>query len=921
LFLLLWANDYWYVSYPGKVILKKSTQTIDFLNSAHLKILPTHQMYPGKDDKKMYGVDLEDLANKQHFLTKTRVAFMSYEQCHYWDTTSDNHAYITFQQPYSCHCDEENEGQGSYCVYDPYPRKIMGDELDSIVKEIPAQDIENYTAIEPATEVSRVELSDGSFAVVERQSDLFYGDPDLGNHQLNDISYYDVSCTEPLSLAMKNHDFGMGSESGVWLDDIDILELSGLKNTIKTFGCNGHTINMLPTTTETINQQTYEQRVASAFALSLDVSHHQHNIKIELEPNPLDFLLVKFNFATSASRTVEKWLKSILGDFWGNLISWIVKWFLEIVEFLVNMTLTVTATVTNAANSFVTPNLFEFTFNEFNMNVEALVTHNSVATLDDPLKNKVQVGIRRINSSILSTDQVKADIVWQSPQCKQLLGPDDLLSWAKALITCPTELVTNISKEVGDPFNAFAASLVDAVLDISGAINGILRETVVTEITKLEKDNLLAALITDTITDFNNKPFLWNNDVNGGNSAPVPPPAWGLSLFCASGSAAASSSPYCTIANLFSGDIFNNTNNSCISMKLERLGAKTHYRSLGDIQLNEDEYETHPPVRYCVGDVTQKDAPDYSTKDLVELFDFKEIESSEVNSKKPSDWRAQCAMYGEFSFANKLSGTYKDDAGNFIDYALKILPTHRTEFLVNEVFVCKGSDDCALGENKPISMRAHVASCSMLSDMWYHTNVQGEWRNLLLDMDNNKFLARPLFHLIIDETDVPVSEKMEELMDDMLFSCRETLEDLNWTLNSDYPFPDEDPQSLMCNSFSEIRVKTMVNGQQDNGIVIPNNEKVHLKISLDPGDFAGQLADLWVYLDVPFGPRVSFTQTGWHQGEHLTAQLELAPFGVPLYDSFLPAGSYQLFFSVDENANGIRDDSVLSSVRFTVVEP
>jgi len=111
-----------------------------------------------------------------------------------------------------------------------------------------------------------------------------------------------------------------------------------------------------------------------------------------------------------------------------------------------------------------------------------------------------------------------------------------------------------------------------------------------------------------------------------------------------------------------------------------------------------------------------------------------------------------------------------------------------------------------------------------------------------------------------------------------------------------------------------------VNGS-DATTSIEAGNNVSITISLNVGSHAGQDADCWVWAETPFGNYSYVYPQGWQQGIVPTMQFPLAnvitPFEV-LGDSTLPAGDYQVHFSVDNNADGHKDDSWSDSIQFKI---
>ena len=108
--------------------------------------------------------------------------------------------------------------------------------------------------------------------------------------------------------------------------------------------------------------------------------------------------------------------------------------------------------------------------------------------------------------------------------------------------------------------------------------------------------------------------------------------------------------------------------------------------------------------------------------------------------------------------------------------------------------------------------------------------------------------------------------------------------------------------------FGAIDIKA--NGS-DGPVTVANATPVSIDISIDPGGYAGQNADWWVYLDGYFSSTDYYSYVvprGWVPGFRQTAAYPLFPFaGRNILNMRLPPGSYVFCFATDSNADGIMD--------------
>lgn len=103
-------------------------------------------------------------------------------------------------------------------------------------------------------------------------------------------------------------------------------------------------------------------------------------------------------------------------------------------------------------------------------------------------------------------------------------------------------------------------------------------------------------------------------------------------------------------------------------------------------------------------------------------------------------------------------------------------------------------------------------------------------------------------------------------------------------------------------------------------LTVSHGTPVSITVSLDPGNRPLKKADWWVVAHTPFVPPNNWYSyvypKGWQPGIHVCVQrppFQLArPFEV--LNMVLPAGDYTFYFALDENADGIVDQTWLDSV-------
>ena len=136
-----------------------------------------------------------------------------------------------------------------------------------------------------------------------------------------------------------------------------------------------------------------------------------------------------------------------------------------------------------------------------------------------------------------------------------------------------------------------------------------------------------------------------------------------------------------------------------------------------------------------------------------------------------------------------------------------------------------------------------------------------------------------------------------------------------------------DALEMVCGAESWGRVTLNAGGPtpdikangSDGPLTVSPSTPVSITGSLDPGDQAGQNADWWVYADTPFGQYSYVHPSGWQPGLIRTIAAPL--FALPsteILNRTLPAGDYVIYFAVDDNADGILDETWYDSVEVTV---
>jgi parallel beta-helix repeat protein len=107
-------------------------------------------------------------------------------------------------------------------------------------------------------------------------------------------------------------------------------------------------------------------------------------------------------------------------------------------------------------------------------------------------------------------------------------------------------------------------------------------------------------------------------------------------------------------------------------------------------------------------------------------------------------------------------------------------------------------------------------------------------------------------------------------------------------------------------------------------LTVSKETPVSITVSLDPGDQAGENADWWVVAHTPFDTPLNWYSyvypEGWRYGIFPCVQTPLyqVPPSFEVLNMALPPGDYTFYFAIDENADGIVDETWKDSVEVRV---
>jgi hypothetical protein len=631
-----------------------------------------------------------------------------------------NGQYLTIASPYLCDCDP-NSG-GPYCVADPYPRAV-----DPGIFSTLASGQRHYVYCSGSDPLGT------DAAIVEDESFWIEGetiDSMVAGHERWQMPLLDL------------------------IGGLSPARRAALVTHVQELICTGRWARRLPVGPQTPLAGApgeIGKKVSSGTGIVLAAQVQMPTFYVTIEAGPI---LIDFEMGYEA----EQWFEE---NWWSWPLGWLVEWTLEFFATIASILATVTTEI-------LAPNTSTFEIGDMELLAHGIVAHHTrMSPLEiNPnlleIQPELHAGARRLASNIPVVNQTLIGDFLPEYQSCDLENAEDFLDWALALFSCGLTQLENLVNFATAPIVAMVKSFHALSIDViaGGAINSVIMSAVVEGVTQMEDEAAIAGMIDGWAHD--QILLLYYLDVNGmagdasqdmgvdvGGLTPakaaarmtrvLPPPFSSLCVGTRSASMA------CLLARAFVGS----ADSFVPQINITQMGAKTHYRSMDeiapDMPLTPIDYLdaglswNYPPVRYCVtGDTPLGAAPyssqllannglfdylDMETDDLIEqLRDLNEIEVDSLLEPTPTDWRTQCAMFADFRItANYFLDEVPLPAGGSANFELRVLPSRRTNFLINEVFVCEDDAACNPIELSPLRDRAELATCSMLADIWYRS--------------------------------------------------------------------------------------------------------------------------------------------------------------------------------------------------------
>jgi hypothetical protein len=731
---------------------------IDLMHATNLQIVPLHDPknangYSTKlsalDQRSSYldrawvvsglkGSECQDLLHKQVKWSKGVPALVDS------GGTSLSGAYFTYIQPFKCLCNgpqSDNPSTDNFCVVDPWPRPVMIDQFGaSALQNSQWQVHEAFcnagigTAGNPAGD----QVDAGNTTAFTPSETLFSVEDSLAD-------FYQKGGMSPASLQQLGSVFEELGCSGRRMTRLAIGPQLGLG-----FQLAAQQANVL-----------FGKRVTSATGFKLSTRVQMGGIKATLEPSAT--LRIKLLFFAQ----LEEWVQEKVGIF-----GFLVKWILRLVRLVFEDTLSAIASLTLELLK-TAGNTASVDFGSLDLEVHGLLSHVSAPDGSSAL----EIGVRRVTSSVPAISQVNFGLKWNTPACAELSASSSIGNKIKNALKCVMETIQALIDHAAYPVTHFVAEDCLGLMTKLGEITSAkLTDTALGAATTLEHKSNIAGLIASAMRSVLLRPYYLVGPATTPQAAmaikpgdessetqqiqkKLPPP---FNQVCMLSSQPTFS---CLVANLFAGQ------RRLPGATIVRMGAMTHYRSFweGDQKSIATDWN-FPTVRYCIGgDVppTPPNLTDYSFDEpqglLHRLTDFDEIDRTASQQDRTTDWRTQCAAFMDLhvrTHSRIPAQTFTLPAPPQAD--LIAVPSVRSNFLLNEVFFCPDNGHCdptapvpaadatAAAKNANLRYRALLATCSLLGDLWYapcptdaagnHCDQVTLYHNALADADKSQQL-------------------------------------------------------------------------------------------------------------------------------------------------------------------------------------
>lgn len=650
------------IAWDGAVDVQARPVVIDLKQKTRLSLLPLHSPNDGlgPDGSNSYSLTDIKFPDRQKNMLDQALIVTNLDATTCWSFV-ENPSYLTFSQPVKCNCPTEPGGKG-YCVTELYPRDVVQTALLQYAVNT------DYSFLALCNDPLRVKSAPykNLFALAAQGAD-----PDLSNKKV----------TTPFFQHFNSNAAGQIT-----------VPIQAAYDDVVQFGCSGRLskyaeVGLQVTQSFGTYTGTIGEGASSSAGIELATSVEMGGLMIDLIPG-------EARFSMGVLAQFEEWVKKRYKSF----LAWFLKWIVRLLGGTVNIDVAI------LLPSPGLPNAASLRLDPLDIKIHGVLSQVSQNNVDG-----LEIGTRRIQTNLprIDEDDWKLEVKWDAANCKNIFASNQsLLDRFKSIIGCPLDLIEGFAALVLGPVTTFLGKeMLEVFVDLTDKLNDMIFDTVVKETAKMEEGNILAILLQDSAEQFFFEPYYVQPMGDPVKAAVGTLPA-GLALACG---AAPNPSIACALAHLMVG---NGMVETSAKVEILRVGAKTHYRSMDAFDARDPSF-CFPPVRYCVVGDNPSGAPVFDADDRRATQDFDEVDVAEQGGL---DWHHQCAMFVDFS---------PQAVGHIVTptatYEIGVWPSKRTEYLINEIFVCRNSAHChPASEPNFLAQRAELAACSILGDIWGH---------------------------------------------------------------------------------------------------------------------------------------------------------------------------------------------------------
>jgi len=488
---------------------------------------------------------------------------------------------------------------------------------------------------------------------------------------------------------------------------------------VNYYGCAQTKLTKIELDSTSSDGQNY---VTSAAGIETNIKSDLGKYIVEVESHFGNPGVIWIDLGLSASleqKMQKKW--------WLNIFRWIIKIIFKLISAVLSFVSTI---VTWVVYGVLGSDYIGFDLGDIKLKGHHAISHlKPVSDLGETLSHQ----LRRISVTVPEvTINSFSNFEFDAPSCNirenfsQVSGPISFFQFLlRTIVGCPIETFRELIGMMLTPIQNFFLDIVDYFFDATNLLIQTINNALIPEMDLYGHNDLI-----DFLHDA--QKFQFNPNFNGGYDNPlasspdIDPNAGNfLQTMCSLGQTPELT---CLATQLLTNPKLGDAN---VKGCLKRIGGKTHDQSMDDLRglsYFEESYD-FPPVRFC----DTRDRPrlidrvmEWSSDDgrsyFERLKDFDEIDQIPFE-KDTIGYKNQCASFYDIKFvgvAKFLSS--EDERGE--KHIIEFLPSKRTNFLINKVFLCEDSFSCST-QNPVIKLKAKVAGCSMIADMWYHHVADG----------------------------------------------------------------------------------------------------------------------------------------------------------------------------------------------------